>query len=257
MKNKMKKIIVSLSIGLILFSGQALKAQLSVGSEGLFIQNGTVFSTDGLTLVPSNDWGFNNLIVAMHPSVVIWPRFNSIQRMYRFNRPVTFQGELALSFQDIELNGNEAKDLVLAYSKTTSNNYKDYNLVQESVASPNEHYVGQLFAKPIIFADVNAVSMVSTSAIMYKDIEANNMITPNGDGKNDVWIVKNILQYPNNELKIFDREGRVVYSKIGYDNTWDGTFNGNPLPEDTYYYILYIDSGKSKKTGFITIVKEQ
>jgi len=253
----MKLLIASLSIGLSLLSSQALKAQLSVGSEGLFIQNETVFSTDGLTLVPSKDWGLNNLIVVMHPSVVIWPRFNSIQRMYRFSRPVTFQGELALSFQDIELNGNEAKDLVLAYSKTTSNNYKDFMLEKESVSNPTERFVGQLFTKPIVFADLNAVSMVSTSAIMYKDIEANNMVTPNGDGVNDVWIVKNILQYPNNELKIFDREGRVVFHKIGYDNTWDGQFNGNPLPEDTYYYILYFDSGKSKKTGFITIVKEQ
>ncbi|MBB5636628.1 gliding motility-associated-like protein [Pedobacter cryoconitis] len=253
----MKKIIVSIAAGLLLFGSQSLKAQLSVGSDGLFIQNGTVFSTDGLTLVPAKDWGLNNLKVMMSPAVVIWPRFNSIQRMYRFSKPVTFEGEVALSFQDIELNGNEAKDLVLAHSKVTSTNYKDYTLVQESVSSEKEHYVGQLFTKPIVFADLNAVSMISSSTVMYKDIEANNMITPNGDGVNDVWIVKNILQYPNNELKIFDREGRVVFSKIGYDNTWDGQFNGNPLPEDTYYYILYFDSGKAKKTGFITIVKEQ
>jgi hypothetical protein len=32
--------------------------------------------------------------------------------------------------------------------------------------------------------------------------------------------------------------------------------NGNPLPEGTYYYILSIDSGKSKKSGFVSIVKE-
>ncbi|WP_160292055.1 gliding motility-associated C-terminal domain-containing protein [Pedobacter lusitanus] len=252
----MKRIIVSIAIGLLLLSNQALKAQLSVGSDGLFIQNGTVFSTDGLTLVPTNNWGLNNLKVIMSPAVVIWPRYNSIQRMYRFSRPVTFEGEMALSFQDIELNGNEAKDLVLAHAKVTSTNYKDYTLVKESVASEKEHYVGQLFTKPITFSDLNAVSMISTSAVLYKDLEANNMITPNGDGVNDTWIVKNILQYPNNELKIFDREGRVVFSKIGYDNTWDGQYNGSPLPEDTYYYILYIDSGKAKKTGFITIVKE-
>lgn len=252
----MKKIIVPIVVGLLLFGSQSLKAQLSVGTDGLFIQSGTVFSTDGLTLVPTNNWGLNNLKVILSPAVVIWPRYNSIQRMYRFSKPVTFEGEVALSFLDIELNGNEARDLVLAHSKVTSTNYKDYTLVKESVSSEKERYVGQLFTKPIVISDLNAVSMISTSAVLYKDIEANNMITPNGDGVNDVWIVKNILQYPNNELKVFDREGRVVYSKIGYDNTWDGQYNGNPLPEDTYYYILYIDSGKAQKTGFITLVKE-
>lgn len=90
----------------------------------------------------------------------------------------------------------------------------------------------------------------------YKALIPNNLITPNGDGKNDVWVVKNIDMYPNNEVTITDRSGRVVYTKNGYNNTWDATSEGNPLPEDTYYYILYINSGKGKLTGFISVVKE-
>ncbi|WP_040299417.1 gliding motility-associated C-terminal domain-containing protein [Arcticibacter svalbardensis] len=90
----------------------------------------------------------------------------------------------------------------------------------------------------------------------YKTLEANNLITPNGDGINDFWLIKNIDLYPNNELKIFDRAGRVVFSQTGYNNTWDGTFNGIPLSEDTYYYVLYLDSGKGKLTGFISVVRQ-
>ena len=248
--------INSISVALGLLLSTAASAQLKVGSEGLFVQNGTVFSTEGLTLVPSADWGMNNLIVTKEATVVIWPKFNSIQRIYRFSRPATFEGEVAVNYANIELNGNRAEDLVLAYSGTTSSNYKDFSLVKESAVNPAERYIGQLFTAPISFSDLTAVTMESTAATPYKDIEANNMITPNGDGVNDFWIVKNIHLYPNNELKIYDREGRVVFSMIGYDNTWDGKFNGNPLPEDTYYYILYIDSGKAKKAGFISIVKE-
>jgi gliding motility-associated-like protein len=250
----MKK-IVSIAFSILAFA-TTLQAQLKVGSEGLFVMDGTTLSIEGLTLVPAADWGMNNVMVSKENNVVIWPKFNSIQRIYRFSRPATFKGEIALNYLNVELNGNFAENLVLAYSAVPSNNYKDYLQVKESVANPAERYVGQLFTDPITFSDLTAVSMESATVTPYKDLVANNMITPNGDGKNDVWIVKNIHLYPNNELKIYDREGRVVYTKIGYDNTWDGLYNGNPLPEDTYYYILTIDSGKAKKTGFVSIVKE-
>lgn len=253
----MKKIITSLFLAFLLFGTTCLQAQLRINSDALFIQSGTVFSTDGLTLVPASNWVLNNLSVNKQQTVVIFPKFNSIQRMYRFSRPAVFQGELAMNYEDIELNGNEAKDLLLAYSKTTSSTAKDFMTVKESVVNPEQRFIGQLFSNAITFADLTAVSQESSVVSPYVDLIANNMITPNGDGVNDTWVVKNIKLYPNNELKIFDREGRVVFSVFGYDNSWDGMFNGNPLKEDTYYYILTIDSGKSRKTGFISIVKEK
>ncbi|WEK18145.1 MAG: gliding motility-associated C-terminal domain-containing protein [Candidatus Pedobacter colombiensis] len=252
----MKQLIASIAIGFLLLICPDLKAQLKIGSEGLFIQTGTVFYTEGLTLVPSNDWGMNNLMISKQEQTVIWPKFNSIQRLYRFSRAAAFSGELALNYEDIELNGNEGKNLVLAYSKITSNNYKDYTLVKESVANPAERYVGQLFTDKITLSDLTAVTMESLGKEAYSDLIANNMITPNGDGVNDTWVVKNIHLYPNNELKIYDREGRLVFNMIGYDNSWGGLFNGNPLPEDSYYYVLYFDSGKFRRSGFISIVRE-
>ncbi|WP_438894631.1 gliding motility-associated C-terminal domain-containing protein, partial [Bacillus cereus group sp. BC328] len=57
-------------------------------------------------------------------------------------------------------------------------------------------------------------------------IKATNILSPNGDGYNDKWIVDNIDFYPNNEVKIFDKAGRILYNKKGYDNSWDGTLDG-------------------------------
>lgn len=252
----MRQFIPSVFIGFLLFGSLDLQAQLKVGSEGIFVQEGTVFHTEGLTMVPYSDWSMDNLGIARQNSIVIWPKFNSIQRMYRFSRPLTFQGELAFNYEPVELNGNEAKNLLLAYSKVTSNNYKDFFLVKESVVNTDERSIGQLFTDNIVLSDLTAVSMEIPAVAPYTDLLANNMITPNGDGVNDTWIVKNIHLYPNNELKIYDREGRLVFETIGYDNSWAGLFNGNPLPEDTYYYILFLDSGKAKKAGFISIVRE-
>lgn len=82
---------------------------------------------------------------------------------------------------------------------------------------------------------------------------ANNILTPNGDGKNDFFIVKGLEQYPANKLSIFDRGGRLLYSTVNYQNNWDGYFNGKPLMEDTYYYLLDLGNDGSIK-GFISIL---
>ncbi|WP_293786693.1 MBG domain-containing protein [uncultured Pedobacter sp.] len=81
-----------------------------------------------------------------------------------------------------------------------------------------------------------------------------NMLTPDGNGKNDVWVLDFIKSFPNNMVKVSDRTGRLVYQKQNYDNSWDGSFNGKPLPEGTYYYIIDLGQGIPKRRGFITIL---
>ncbi|RZM28458.1 MAG: T9SS type B sorting domain-containing protein, partial [Pedobacter sp.] len=87
-------------------------------------------------------------------------------------------------------------------------------------------------------------------------LEASTIVTPNGDGKNDKFIIKNLDYYPNNTLKIFDKSGRVIYTMKSYANDWDGTLNGSPLAEGTYYYILDLGSNKGNFKGFINILRD-
>ncbi len=89
----------------------------------------------------------------------------------------------------------------------------------------------------------------------YVKINAKNILTPNNDGYNDKWVIDNIDFYPNNEVKIFDRAGRIVYGKKGYDNSWDGTVNGAPLSEGTYYYVIDFGTDRLKLKGYITIIR--
>lgn len=79
-----------------------------------------------------------------------------------------------------------------------------------------------------------------------------NAFTPNGDGSNDRWFIKNIDLYPDNDVVIFNRWGDIVKELSHYDNDnifWDGTDkNGNLLPDGTFYYVLKIYSkGKTYK----------
>jgi gliding motility-associated-like protein len=81
-------------------------------------------------------------------------------------------------------------------------------------------------------------------------------ISPNGDGKNDVWIIDNIHEYPNNIVEIYNRWGELLFRAQPYQNNWDGTYKGKPLPMGTYYYIINLnEDGAGVYTGPITIVR--
>ena len=85
-----------------------------------------------------------------------------------------------------------------------------------------------------------------------------NVITPNGDGKNDSFHIDNIEHYPNAELTIFNRWGKKVYQTRNYANNWGGVHNGEILPNSTYYYVLELNEPRSPdKTinGTISILK--
>ncbi|MBA9076121.1 gliding motility-associated C-terminal domain-containing protein [Rufibacter quisquiliarum] len=90
----------------------------------------------------------------------------------------------------------------------------------------------------------------------YSVLQAFNLLTPNNDGVNDKWVIQNIDFYRNNEVKVFDRAGRVVFQQKGYRNTWDGTYQNAPLAAGTYYYIVDFGNGQPLFKGFITVVRD-
>lgn len=108
--------------------------------------------------------------------------------------------------------------------------------------------------------NVNGCSETQSITITVLDdmekIKVTNILTPNGDGFNDKWVIDNIDFYPNNEVKVFNKGGRLMFAKRGYDNSWDGTYNGVALAEGTYYYVIDFGTGKRVFKGFITIVRE-
>ncbi|MGS4344878.1 gliding motility-associated C-terminal domain-containing protein [Myroides odoratus] len=84
------------------------------------------------------------------------------------------------------------------------------------------------------------------------DVVIYNLVTPDGDGKNDYFIIDNINKYPNNTVEIYNRWGVKVYETRGYDPTGDGSSNvfkgysegrvtidkNKKLPSGTYYYVV-------------------
>ena len=68
-----------------------------------------------------------------------------------------------------------------------------------------------------------------------------NLFTPNGDGFNDNWVIANLEGFVDNEISIFNIYGQLINEYSPYNNEWDGTYNGNQLPDGTYYYIIRLN----------------
>jgi gliding motility-associated-like protein len=85
------------------------------------------------------------------------------------------------------------------------------------------------------------------------------VITPNLDGRNDLFVIANLnVLYPNAEVKIVNRWGNLVFESTGYEYPWDGTLRneGEELPMGTYFYrILLNDSTDKEITGPISIIR--
>ncbi|MEN0003472.1 MAG: cohesin domain-containing protein [Bacteroidota bacterium] len=87
------------------------------------------------------------------------------------------------------------------------------------------------------------------------------VITPDGNGTNDEFIIFCVGDFPDNTLEIYNRWGQLVFEAENYDNTWEGTTeNGDPLPEGAYYYVLeYTDNSTGEEIqqrGSITLLRE-
>ncbi len=86
-------------------------------------------------------------------------------------------------------------------------------------------------------------------------VEVPNTFTPNGDGINDTWNIKNIDAYPNCSVEIYNRYGENVYSSIGYGTPWSGTYRGAALPSGTYYYMINLKNGSKVIAGYVAIIR--
>ncbi|KAA8479949.1 gliding motility-associated-like protein [Arcticibacter tournemirensis] len=99
---------------------------------------------------------------------------------------------------------------------------------------------------------------VETSQIsvkVLKPIKIPNTFTPNNDGVNDVFNIRELDDYPGVSVTIFNRYGSKLFSSQGYDSPWDGTHNGNPVPTGVYYYVIDIPVYNKTLSGYITVIK--
>ena len=93
--------------------------------------------------------------------------------------------------------------------------------------------------------DPNSLPQAFENPALKASVDIVNFFSPNSDGINDTWQVKEIDRYPNNQVWIFTRTGYEVFNTQNYRNNWSGTQNGTPLPEGSYYYRIDLDGNST------------
>jgi gliding motility-associated-like protein len=120
-------------------------------------------------------------------------------------------------------------------------------------------------AKPLVTTTytINVLSSQGCTAsdnmtvFVFEPIDIPNVFSPNGDGFNDLWIIDKLEQYPNSIVEVYNRYGKKIFERKGYNrsNAWDGTNGGSPLPVAPYYYILRLGDGSKAFAGVISIIR--
>jgi gliding motility-associated-like protein len=130
---------------------------------------------------------------------------------------------------------------VLATTASISSDIGQYPITVSGAASPNY---------TIIY-----VPGILTVGLTGQSLAIPNTFTPNGDGINDTWDIKDMIAYPTGTVDIFDRYGVKVYSSTGYGTAWDGTYKGSKVPIGTYYYIIDLKNNQKAVAGNITVIR--
>lgn len=101
-----------------------------------------------------------------------------------------------------------------------------------------------------------AVNFCPEFSKLSEKLKVPNVFTPNGDGRNEYFEIKELVNYPENKLQIYSRWGDLVYEAANYANTW----NGSNLTPGTYFYQLTVYAGGQSPqtiTGWVQSLGEK
>ena len=148
------------------------------------------------------------------------------------------------------ITGSYKNDLVVNWSPTAGLNS---STVGRPVASPSATTVYVLSAKSLSSDCTNQDTIV---VIVKTKIQIPTGFTPNDDNINETWILEGIEDYPNAEVKIFNRWGGEIFTTKNYpNNPFDGKKDNAVLPMGTYYYVIKTGDDVPTLTGYVTLVQ--
>ncbi|WP_350290778.1 T9SS type B sorting domain-containing protein [uncultured Croceitalea sp.] len=114
----------------------------------------------------------------------------------------------------------------------------------------NKFYITQTDTYTVRVVDENGCEAIAEIFMEFIDIEIPTFFTPDGDNLNDYWLPRNIEQFPNIFIKVYDRYGRQVYELPDNEEGWDGLYNDYDLPTGDYWYLIKLN-GEDDSREFV------
>ena len=199
---------------------------------------------------------------------------DSSSKSLRVTQPGTYQ--LYITSFDCHLASNEVKietfdekllvldhaaDLVIVEGETktvTATGAQTYEWFDagNNLISSTDSFAFQQEGEYLLIADFGSCTLSRVITVTYRDMFAiPNVITANGDGINDLWVLPNSYSRdPNVLVTIFNERGEQIFSQSGYENNWPQSTTAFNKPSMIFYYKIS-RGGNSLKQGTITVIK--
>ncbi|MFV5691541.1 T9SS type B sorting domain-containing protein [Flavobacterium sp. LT1R49] len=133
---------------------------------------------------------------------------------------------------------------------TNPENYYEYSIDGELFQGSNKFSYIQSGQHTAYVREKNLCNLVQQDFTIFTIAK---YFTPNNDGFNDVWEIKEMKNAPNSSALIFDRYGKLIITLNALKYSWDGKYNNNILPASDYWYVLKIDNTKPEIRGHFSL----
>ncbi|WP_141402353.1 T9SS type B sorting domain-containing protein [Sediminicola luteus] len=136
----------------------------------------------------------------------------------------------------------------------------DYTYYLDDQSEPlesNTFFIGSTDTYTVRVVDQNGCMTTSQIFMEFIDIEIPNFFTPNGDGENDRWVLRNTEVFPDIITIIYDRYGREIYKFGQQDNGWDGFYQTTEMPTGDYWYTIKLNGAEDDRefVGHFTLYR--
>jgi gliding motility-associated-like protein len=180
----------------------------------------------------------------------------SLQRTLTVN---VFQGATANAGPDIAIIAGDVYQMVASASTGTYLWTPSTALSSPSILNPTATpATTTTYSLRVTSPDGCLATDDMTITVVPYCIKPMDAFTPNGDGINDRWLLTNGNCLINAKAQVFNRYGSQVFESANYQNNWEGTYKGKPLPDGTYYYVItfkLINGRQQVLKGNVTILR--
>ncbi|WP_067038121.1 gliding motility-associated C-terminal domain-containing protein [Allomuricauda sp. CP2A] len=252
-------------------TSNTLNVTLSANQSLNISANGTVLCEGGeaITLTSSQDlsdqtfeWKKDGQVVDTSSESYTVNEVGAYQLIIRTNDCPIVSNEVTIrAFDDSLLALDKPKDLVIIEGETetiTASGADSYEWfdANNNLIGTQDSYGFQQEGEYLLVANFGNCTVSKLITVTFRDMFAiPNVITANGDGINDLWVLPNTYSRDQNVLvTIFNERGEQIFSQTAYENNWPQSTMAFNKPSMIFYYKI-TRGGNSLKQGTITVIK--